>query len=67
MQCEAPCNFIEKRLQHRCFPVNIAKFLRTAFFVKHLRRLFLDFGQGMTNLFLPILDLRQKIIKASVN
>ena len=23
------CNFIEKRLQHRCFPVNIAKFLRT--------------------------------------
>ena len=25
------CNFIKKRLQHRCFPVNIAKFLRTAF------------------------------------
>ena len=24
-------NFIKKRLQHRCFPVNIAKFLRTAF------------------------------------
>ena len=23
-------NFIKKRLQHRCFPVNIAKFLRTA-------------------------------------
>ena len=23
------CNFIKKRLQHRCFPVNIAKFLRT--------------------------------------
>ena len=22
------CNFIKKRLQHRCFPVNIAKFLR---------------------------------------
>ena len=22
-------NFIEKRLQHRCFPVNIAKLLRT--------------------------------------
>ena len=27
LQC---CNFIKKRLQHRCFPVNIAKFLRTA-------------------------------------
>ena len=23
------CNFIKKRLQHRCFAVNIAKFLRT--------------------------------------
>ena len=22
-------NFIKKRLQHRCFPLNIAKFLRT--------------------------------------
>ena len=26
------CNFIKKRIQHRCFPVNIAKFLRTVFF-----------------------------------
>ena len=24
------CNFIEKRLQHRCFHVNIAKFLRAS-------------------------------------
>ena len=23
------CNFIKKILQHRCFPVNIAKFLRS--------------------------------------
>ena len=23
------CHFIKKRLQHRCFPVNIANFLRT--------------------------------------
>ena len=26
------CNFIKNRLQRRCFPVNIAKFLRTAIF-----------------------------------
>ena len=26
---KTPCNFITKRLQHRCFPMNIAKFLRT--------------------------------------
>ena len=25
------CNFIKKRLQHRCFPVIIAEFLRTPF------------------------------------
>ena len=25
------CNFINKKLEHRCFPVNIAKFLRTLF------------------------------------
>ena len=26
-----PCNFIKIRLQDRCFPVNIAKFLKTPF------------------------------------
>ena len=31
------CNSIKKRLQHRCVsvPVNITKFLRTAFFIEH--------------------------------
>ena len=29
-------NFIKKRLQPRCFPVNIAKFLRKALFKEHL-------------------------------
>ena len=26
------CNFLKKRLRHRCFPANIVKFLWTAFF-----------------------------------
>ena len=30
------CNVIKKRHQHRCFPVNIAKFLRIAIFIEHL-------------------------------
>ena len=34
------CNFIEKRPQHNCFPVNIAKFLRTSFFTEQLRGCF---------------------------
>ena len=29
------CNFIEKRLQHRCFPVNIAESLRKHFFITY--------------------------------
>ena len=30
-------NFTKKRLQHKCFHVNITKFIRTAFFLKHLQ------------------------------
>ena len=36
-----PCNIIEKRLQHRCFPVKFAKFLRTPFFTEDFRWLLL--------------------------
>ena len=32
---------LKKRLWHRCFPVNFAKFLRTPFSTEHLRRLLL--------------------------
>ena len=28
------CKFIKKRLQHRCFPLNIAKFLRTTLLIE---------------------------------
>ena len=28
-------NFIKKRLQHRCFPANIAKCLSTALYIEH--------------------------------
>ena len=35
------CNLIKKRLQHRCFPVNSAKFLKTSFSQKTFRRLLL--------------------------
>ena len=34
LQAEA-CNFIKKRLWHKCFPVNFAKFL-TPFLTEHL-------------------------------
>ena len=29
-----PVNLLKKRLRHRCFPVNIAKFLRKPFFLR---------------------------------
>ena len=31
-----PATLLKKRLWHRCFPVNFAKFLRTAFIKEHL-------------------------------
>ena len=45
-RCSLKQVFLEtpvKRLQHRCFPVNFAKFLRTPFHIEHLRRLLLGF------------------------
>ena len=27
---------LKRRIEHRCFPVNFAKFLRTPFFIEHL-------------------------------
>ena len=38
------CNFIKKRLQCRCFPENIAKFLRTPILKNFCERLLLDWG-----------------------
>ena len=35
-------NVFKNRLQHRCFSVKFAKFLRTIFFTEHLRCLFLS-------------------------
>ena len=41
------CNFIKKRLQHRCFPVNIPKFIRTYLFQNICKRLLLSVGIGV--------------------
>ena len=30
------CKFTKKILQHSCFPINIAKFMITSFFIEHL-------------------------------
>ena len=37
-----PVTLLKKRLWHRCFPVNFAKFLRTPFLTEHFRWLLLD-------------------------
>ena len=38
---EAAVRRLKERLQHKCFPVNISKFLRTAFFIEQLQWLLL--------------------------
>ena len=35
------CNFIKKKLQHRCFPEKFTQFLKTLLFAEHLRWLLL--------------------------
>ena len=41
------CNVIKKRIQHRCFPVNIAKFLRTPIFKNICKTLLLSVSIGL--------------------
>ena len=38
------CNFLKKRLQNGCVPVNIPKVLGTAFFIEQLRWLLLNYA-----------------------
>ena len=40
--CSRPATLLKKRLWRRCFPVNFTKFLRTPFFIEHLRWLLLN-------------------------
>ena len=40
-----PATLFKKRLWHRCFPVNFAKFLRTPFLTEHLQWLLLSNAQ----------------------
>ena len=40
-----PATSLKKRLWHRRFPVNLARFLRTSFLTEHLRQLLLKKGK----------------------
>ena len=42
------CNFMKKRLEYRCFPVNIAKFLRAPILKNICERLLLSIGQRLS-------------------
>ena len=54
------CNFIKKKLQHRCFPVNIAKFLRIPILRNSWKQLFLTrlYGQKYKQLWGLKLNLK---------
>ena len=42
------CNFIKIRLQHRCFPVKFAKFLKTLFFTDNIGWLLLEISHELS-------------------
>ena len=67
------CNFIKKRLQHRCFPIKFAKFLRTPILKNICERLFLfvssqntitnssgEFGLGKTSTECKVSNFKRK-------
>ena len=59
------CNFIKKRLQHRCFPVKIVKLVRTPILKNTCERLLLYppvFGNG-TEMKIQILEQSQDFLK----
>ena len=43
-----PATLLKKRLWHRCFPVNFAKFVRTPFIIEHLWWLLLNITRTIT-------------------
>ena len=49
-------NFIQKRLQHRCFPAKSPKFLRTPSFTEHLQPLLLDCEKVYLSTFVSVLQ-----------
>ena len=44
-QSPQPATLLRKRLCHRCFPENFAKFLRTPFLTEHIQWLLLKYGK----------------------
>ena len=43
--CQNP--FFKKRIWRRCFPVNFSKFLRTPFYIEHLRTTASEYSKAM--------------------
>ena len=57
-------NSITKRLQHRCFPVKLAEFLRTPFYIEHLWWLLLNkLKESLPVLALGVLTLPCMMLK----
>ena len=62
LQALMPSNFSKKRLQHRCFPMNFAIFLRKAFFREQLRWIFLNVAVNLS-LILRFMQISYKLLE----
>ena len=54
------CNFIKKRLQHRCFPVSIVKCLREPYLQNICERLFLSCAEAYLGLYIQPFNIFAK-------
>ena len=55
-----PCNFLKKRLQHRCSPVIVAKYLRTPVLKNICERLFKRYPTWINNITVEIFSKKKK-------
>ena len=53
-----PATLLKKRLWHRGFPVNFAKFIRTSFLTEHFQWLFLSFFSSISDIIFLLLELK---------
>ena len=61
------CNFIEKRLPHKCFPVKFAKFLRTSILKNICGRVLLKISTLQKKLFIDFFHKIMTFIIITIN
>ena len=65
LQAWRPATFLKNRHQHRCFPVNTAKFLRTPILKKTCERLLLEYFEKVKHFLVTnwLLEMKNQLLE----